>query len=215
MSGGATRVVGGRYRLSGWLGRGGMGAVWAAHDTLLGRDVALKEIFLPDDGAGPDDPMIRRAFREARAAARLRHPGIVTVHDVVTEDGRPWIVMELIDGPSLAAAVREHGSLTEHRAAGVGLQVLDALQARRIPVLLTGMLAPPNLGPEYGAAFRTAFARLGARPGVIFDPFYLEGVAGDPALNQADGIHPNPEGVRRIVARLLPLVERLVEAAKK
>jgi acyl-CoA thioesterase-1 len=92
--------------------------------------------------------------------------------------------------------------------------ILDALRARRIPVLLTGMLAPPNLGPEYGAAFRAAFARLGARPGVIFDPFFLEGVAGDPALNQADGIHPNPEGVRRIVARLLPLVERLLQEAQ-
>jgi acyl-CoA thioesterase-1 len=92
--------------------------------------------------------------------------------------------------------------------------ILDALKAKGIPVLLTGMLAPPNLGPDYGAAFRAAFARLGARPGVIFDPFFLAGVAGDPALNQADGIHPNPEGVRIIVARLLPLVERLLQEAQ-
>jgi acyl-CoA thioesterase-1 len=88
--------------------------------------------------------------------------------------------------------------------------ILDALAARRIPVLLSGMLAPPNLGPEYGQSFRDVFARLGARPGVIFDPFFLEGVARDPALNQPDGLHPNPEGVRRIVARLVPLVERLL-----
>ena len=88
--------------------------------------------------------------------------------------------------------------------------ILDALAARKIPVLLTGMLAPPNLGPEYGHEFQTVFARLGARPGVIFDPFFLEGVARDPALNQPDGIHPNPEGVTRIVVRLLPLVERLL-----
>ena len=88
--------------------------------------------------------------------------------------------------------------------------ILDALAARQIPVLLTGMLAPPNLGPDYGQEFRAVFDRLGARPGVIYDPFFLAGVAGDPALNQPDGIHPNPEGVRRIVARLLPLVERLL-----
>lgn len=88
--------------------------------------------------------------------------------------------------------------------------ILDGLAARHIPVLLSGMEAPPNLGAEYGAAFRAGFARLGARPGVLYDPFFLQGVAGDPALNQPDGIHPNPEGVRRIVARLLPLVERLL-----
>jgi serine/threonine protein kinase len=138
-------VVGGRYRLSGWLGRGGMGAVWEAHDTLLGRDVALKEIYLPEDGAGPDDPMIRRAFREARAAARLRHRGIVTVHDVVTDDGRPWIVMELIEGPSLAAAIREHGTLAEHRAADIGAQVLDALRAAHRQGVLHRDVKPANI----------------------------------------------------------------------
>jgi hypothetical protein len=122
-----------------------MGAVWAAHDTLLGRDVALKEIYLPDDVAGPDDPSIRRALREAQAAARLRHRGIVTVHDVVTDDGRPWIVMELIDGPSLAAAVREHGTLPEHRAADIGLQVLDALRAAHRQGVLHRDVKPANI----------------------------------------------------------------------
>ncbi|BEL06981.1 hypothetical protein Q0Z83_051720 [Actinoplanes sichuanensis] len=145
MSAGSARVVGGRYRLSGWLGRGGMGAVWAAHDTLLGRDVALKEIFLPEETAGPDDPSIRRAFREARAAARLRHRGIVTVHDVVTEDGRPWIVMELIDGPSLAAAIREHGTIGERRAADIGSQVLDALRAAHRQGVLHRDVKPANI----------------------------------------------------------------------
>lgn len=92
--------------------------------------------------------------------------------------------------------------------------ILNALAARRIPVLLAGMLAPPNLGPEYGQEFRAVFDRLGAHAGVIYDPFFLAGVARDPALNQQDGIHPNPEGVRRIVARLLPLVERLLAEAR-
>ncbi|HYZ61045.1 MAG TPA: arylesterase [Acetobacteraceae bacterium] len=88
--------------------------------------------------------------------------------------------------------------------------ILDTLAAKHIPVLLTGMLAPPNLGPEYGDAFRAVFERLGKRPGVIYDPFFLQGVAGDPSLNQPDHIHPNAAGVKRIVARLLPPMERLI-----
>ncbi len=92
--------------------------------------------------------------------------------------------------------------------------ILDKLAARHIPVLLSGMYAPPNLGPQYGEQFRVVFERLGRRPGVLFDPFFLEGVAADRALNQADGIHPNAEGVKRIVTRLLPLVEKLLAEAK-
>ncbi len=89
--------------------------------------------------------------------------------------------------------------------------ILDRLAARRIPVLLSGMYAPPNLGPDYQAAFRGVFDRLGGRPGLINDLFFLEGVAGQPALNQPDRIHPNPDGVKRIVARILPLVEQLLD----
>jgi acyl-CoA thioesterase-1 len=88
--------------------------------------------------------------------------------------------------------------------------ILDQLAARRIPVLLTGMYAMPNLGADYAAAFRAVFDRLGARRGVLYDPFFLDGVATDPALNQPDRLHPNAEGVQRIVARLLPLVEKLL-----
>lgn len=88
--------------------------------------------------------------------------------------------------------------------------VLDGLAARHIPVLLSGMVAPPNLGGDYGRAFAAVFARLGARPGILYDPFFLEGVAANPALNQPDHIHPNPEGVRKVVARLLPMMEQLL-----
>jgi acyl-CoA thioesterase-1 len=91
--------------------------------------------------------------------------------------------------------------------------ILDGLRARHVKVLLTGMLAPPNLGAEYGEAFHAVYDRLGKRKGVLYDPFFLEGVAADPALNQADGMHPNPAGVKIIVARLLPLVERLLAEA--
>jgi acyl-CoA thioesterase-1 len=92
--------------------------------------------------------------------------------------------------------------------------ILDTLAARHIPVLLSGMYAPPNMGPEYTQAFTAVFERLRQRPGVLFDPFFLEGVAEVAALNQDDGIHPNPEGVRRIVARLLPLIEKLLDEVK-
>jgi acyl-CoA thioesterase-1 len=92
--------------------------------------------------------------------------------------------------------------------------ILDALAAKHIPVLLTGMYAPPNMGPDYQAAFRAVFDRLGKRPGVLYDPFFLEGVATVGDLNQADRMHPNPAGVKHVVARILPLVERLFSEAK-
>lgn len=89
--------------------------------------------------------------------------------------------------------------------------ILKRLEARRIPVLLTGMLAPPNLGREYAEAFNPLFARLAARHGVAFYPFFLEGVAADPAFNQSDGLHPNAAGVARIVSRITPYVIRALE----
>jgi acyl-CoA thioesterase-1 len=92
--------------------------------------------------------------------------------------------------------------------------IMDKLAAAHLPVLLTGMEAPPNLGAAYGAQFRAVFAKLGQRPGVIFDPFFLTGVAGDPALVQDDHLHPNAAGVRKEVARIKPLVERLLDQVK-
>jgi acyl-CoA thioesterase-1 len=88
--------------------------------------------------------------------------------------------------------------------------ILDALAAKHIPVLLTGMYAPPNLGSDYEQAFRAVFDKLGKRPGVLYDPLFLDDVAMHSELFQADGNHPNAEGVKREVARLLPLVERLL-----
>lgn len=88
--------------------------------------------------------------------------------------------------------------------------ILDTLAARKIPVLFSGMYAPPNFGPEYGRAFRAVFDRLGRRPGLIYDPFFLDGIVLHPEFNQADRLHPNAEGVRRNVERLMPLVEKLL-----
>ena len=90
--------------------------------------------------------------------------------------------------------------------------ILDKLAAAKIPVLLAGMLAPPNLGADYGREFAAMFTDLAReRPGVLLYPFFLEGVAGDPALNQPDGIHPNPAGVAIIIERILPMVEALLD----
>jgi acyl-CoA thioesterase-1 len=92
-------------------------------------------------------------------------------------------------------------------------QLLGKLAARKLPVLLAGMRAPPNLGPEYQSAFDGMFPRLAEKHGTLLYPFFLEGVAAEVKLNQADGMHPNPAGVDIIVAKILPSVERLLEKA--
>ena len=88
--------------------------------------------------------------------------------------------------------------------------ILSTLQERGVPVLFTGMFAPPNMGREYGQAFRSVFDDLARDYDVVYYPFFLDGVAADPALNQPDGIHPNASGVEEIVRRILPQVETLI-----
>lgn len=92
--------------------------------------------------------------------------------------------------------------------------ILTRLGEARIPVLLAGMLAPPNLGPEYGDEFNRIYPELAEAHGVALYPFFLDGVAAEPALNQEDGIHPNAAGVRVVVERLLPELRRLIDAAR-
>ncbi|WP_308346419.1 serine/threonine-protein kinase [Streptomyces sp. ISL-66] len=140
------RLLAGRYRLGDVLGKGGMGTVWRAVDETLGRTVAVKELRF---GTGVDDDekrrLITRTLREAKAIARIRSGGAVTVYDVVDEDGRPWIVMELIEGPSLAEFIRENGPLTPRRAAEVGLAVLDVLRAAHRQGILHRDVKPSNV----------------------------------------------------------------------
>ncbi|MFD9878649.1 serine/threonine-protein kinase, partial [[Kitasatospora] papulosa] len=123
------RLLAGRYRLGEVLGRGGMGTVWRAVDETLGRTVAVKELRFPSS-IDEDEKrrLITRTLREAKAIARIRNTSAVTVYDVVDEDDRPWIVMELIEGKSLAEVIREDGTLTPRRAAEVGLAILDVLR---------------------------------------------------------------------------------------
>jgi hypothetical protein len=174
-----------------------MGVVWHAHDTLLGRDVAVKEIYLPTSGtepADPSDPVLRRALREARAAAKLRHPAIITVHDVATDDGRPWIVMELIDGRSLADAIREQGLLTVQRAAEIGLGYGDGPPHRQ--GVLHRDVKPANILldgdrvvlTDFGIASIDDATALTATGQLVGSPAYLapERINGRPTTAAAD-----------------------------
>ncbi|MFB6840086.1 serine/threonine-protein kinase [Streptomyces sp. NPDC056361] len=125
-------VIAGRYRLLDVLAEGATGTVWRALDESRMREVALKELRLPDGVPADDVPLLyARREREARAVARLSHPAVVTVHGVATEDGRPWVVMELLRGLTLAETLDAGGPLPPREAARVGLDVLGALRAAR------------------------------------------------------------------------------------
>ncbi|MGW7006837.1 serine/threonine-protein kinase [Streptomyces sp. NPDC054933] len=140
------RRLGGRYRVTGELGRGGMGVVCRAVDEVLGRDVAVKILRAYTDASAPELADLRtRMQREARAAARVRHPGVITVHDVTEEDGLPVIVMELIDGPSLDDVLAERGAMDPREAAAIGAKVVDALDAAHQAGVLHRDVKPGNV----------------------------------------------------------------------
>ncbi|WP_244206765.1 serine/threonine-protein kinase [Streptomyces swartbergensis] len=143
---GAGRLLAGRYRVTAQLGRGGMGVVWKAVDEVLGREVAVKELRTYTDAAGPELAGLRvRMQREARAAARVRHTGVIAVHDIAEVDGRPLIVMELVDGPSLDDVLRDRGPLDAREAAGIGAKVMDALAAAHRAGVLHRDVKPGNI----------------------------------------------------------------------
>jgi acyl-CoA thioesterase-1 len=157
----------------------------------------------------------------ARLEAALRAKGrAVRVIDAgvsgdTTAGGRARLDWALAENPhAVIVALGGNDGLRalEPRASRANLAaILDALAAKRLPTMLTGMLAPPNLGAEYGREFAASFSDLAReRPGVVFYPFLLEGVAGDLSLNQPDGIHPNVAGVEELVRRMLPYVDSLL-----
>ncbi|MEU9980656.1 serine/threonine-protein kinase [Streptomyces sp. NPDC050856] len=146
MSSGENELIAGRYRVVRQLGRGGMGVVWRAVDEVLGREVAVKELRTYTDSSGHELADLRlRMQREARAAARVRHSGVVSVHDVTEHEGRPVIVMELIDGPSLDDVLSDRGVLDPREAAAVGAKVLEALDAAHAVGVLHRDVKPGNV----------------------------------------------------------------------
>ena len=139
-------LIGGRYTLRAAVGHGGMGTVWRAADTLLRRDVAIKEVILPPGLAPSDrDSMYERTMREARAAAALQHPAVVQVYDVVHENGRPWIVMELLEARSLADMVIEDGPVSPRVVAKIGIALLGALEVAHAHGVLHRDVKPANV----------------------------------------------------------------------
>jgi acyl-CoA thioesterase-1 len=157
---------------------------------------------------------------ESRLAAALRADGrdVVIVDGAVSGDtsagGLARLDWTLSEGAD--AAIVELGANDGLRGIDPAdternlRAILDRLAALHIPVLLAGMYAMPNLGADYTSEFRAVFDRLGRRQGILYDPFFLQDVAEVPSLNQPDGLHPNAEGVKHIVGRLLPLVEKLL-----
>ncbi len=140
------RLVGGRYQLGPKVGSGGMGHVWLAHDDVLSRSVAVKEILLPEGLTDEEREELRlRTLREARTAARLNHPNVVRVYDVIFDQDRPWIIMEYVPSRSLAQAIREFGPMTPERAARVGLAMVDALATSHIAGVLHRDVKPGNV----------------------------------------------------------------------
>ncbi|MFF7128966.1 protein kinase [Streptomyces sp. NPDC008240] len=164
------RLLAGRYRLGDVLGRGGMGTVWRAEDETLGRTVAVKELRFPSNIDEEEKRrLITRTLREAKAIARIRNNSAVTVFDVVEEDDRPWIVMELVEGKSLAEAIREDGLLEPRRAAEVGLAILDVLRSAHREGILHRDVKPSNV--------------LIADDGrVVLTDFGIAQVEGDPSI---------------------------------
>ncbi|MFC4532606.1 serine/threonine-protein kinase [Sphaerisporangium dianthi] len=161
-----------RYRLVEPVGRGGMGTVWRAHDGLLDRDVAVKEVRLPlvlDEELRAE--LCARTEREGRATAMVAHPSVITVFDVVTEDDRPWIVMELLRAQSLEEMVKEHGPLPPRRVAEIGRQVLGALRAVHAKGIMHRDVKPSNV--------------LVTEDRTVLTDFGLAALEGDASITQA------------------------------
>jgi tRNA A-37 threonylcarbamoyl transferase component Bud32 len=174
------RLVSGRYRLQEPIGRGAMGIVWRGRDELLDRDVAVKEVRAAGLGGDAEsESLYQRTLREAKAAARLNHPGVVTVFDVVEEDGRPWIVMELVPARSLDRAIAEDGPLRPGQAARVGEHLVSALACAHEAGVLHRDVKPANV-------------LLGPDDRTVLTDFGIATFAGDAALTAAGMVFGTP-----------------------
>jgi serine/threonine protein kinase len=190
----ADRVLVNRYALKTPLGRGGMGVVWRAHDVVLGREVAVKEVVFPASLSAAERAAAQaRVTREARAAARLNHPGVVTLYDAVTSQGSVFLVMELVEAPTLAELVRVEGPLAPERVAEIGAQLAGALEAAHHAGIIhrdvkpANVLVPPSGNAklaDFGVASLADDPRLTTTGLVIGSPVYM---APEQAKGEATG----------------------------
>jgi eukaryotic-like serine/threonine-protein kinase len=190
-----TRVIAGRYALGDVIGRGGMGTVWQATDRVLERQVALKEITFAVHLSDEERRILReRTMREARAAARLDHPHVTSVYDVVEEDGRPWLVMEHVSARSLQEILETDGPLSPTAVARIGLDVLEALDAAHAAGIVHRDVKPANVLvdaggraclTDFGIATTTGDSSLTTQGALIGSPSYM-------APERAHGDEPRP-----------------------
>ncbi|MGY1669857.1 serine/threonine-protein kinase [Geodermatophilus sp. SYSU D00710] len=192
---GTGRLVAGRYAVTETIGRGGMGVVWRATDQVLRRPVALKEIVFPAHLSDEERESLRlRTLREARTAARLVHPCVTTLYDVVEEDGRPWLVMELVESRSLQEIVQRSGPLPWRTVARIGLDVLDALEAAHAAGIVHRDVKPANVLvgadcsahlTDFGIATATGDSSITTSGAILGSPAYM-------SPERARGEEPGP-----------------------
>ncbi|MBT2384896.1 serine/threonine-protein kinase [Streptomyces sp. ISL-11] len=176
-------LIAGRYRLSARIARGGMGTVWRATDELLAREVAVKELHL-DGGAlaGPAaHAQIDRTLREARAAALISHPNVVVLHDIVLQDGRPWIVMELVEGRALSDVLVADGPVGAWEAARIGVALLGAVRVAHARGVLHRDIKPANVLLEAGTGR------------VVLTDFGIAQVSGATTITESGAFVGSPE----------------------
>ncbi|MET1075388.1 MAG: serine/threonine-protein kinase [Umezawaea sp.] len=181
-------AVGGRYLLLGELGAGAMGVVWRARDELLHREVAVKQLKLPDVDPAARELARTRAMREARIAARLQHPNAIAVYDVAVEDGLPWLVMEYLPSQSLAAVLADRGALPPAEAARIGGRIAAALAAAHKACIVHRDVKPGNV-------------LIGHDGTVKLTDFGISKAVGDGTLTEAGMISGTPAYLPPEVAR--------------
>lgn len=177
------RLLKGRYQLVSEIARGGVGTVWRAIDLIIDREVAVKELRIPADmGRSERESLLRRTTREARVAGRLTHPSLVTVLDVVDEDDRPWIVMELVEASTLEELITLGGPLPYQRVAEIGLQLIDALKVAHNEGIVHRDVKPENVMistegrvvlTDFGLAAWNGESALSSSGRIIGSPAYI------------------------------------------
>ena len=174
------RVIAGRYRLQAPIGRGAMGVVWRARDQLLDRDVAIKEVQIADTLSDAERATaFQRTLREAKTAARLNHPAVVTVYDVAEDGGRPWIVMQLVHAQSLDQVLAASGPLSPRRAAEMARQLLSALSVAHAAGVMHRDVKPSNV-------------LIGSDDRAVLTDFGIATFADDPKLTQTGMVMGSP-----------------------